>query len=225
MAGEDKLTAEKAAELADAQIAKANAEARKANAEAQHAESTAKAGALELEAMLRTQKVEDAHVYQFSNDVNASSVATCLNRLRYWAVNDPGCDIEIVFNSPGGSVIDGLALFDYIQELRRAGHRVVTSTRGMAASMGGVLLQAGDWRVMGREAHILIHEVAFRAGGKIGEVEDQVTFSKMLQDRIINIFVARSKMTAAEIRRKWARTDWWIGSELALKLGLVDEVR
>ena len=71
-------------------------------------------------------------------------------------------------------------LFDYIQELRRDGHYVTTSARGMAASMAGILLQAGGHRVMGREAQVLIREVSSFAIRKVGEIEDEVTLLKSL---------------------------------------------
>ena len=164
------------------------------------------------------------HVYNFGSVVNDSSVNSCIDQLTKWTRIDGVVDIEIVFNSPGGSIIDGFALFDYIQLLRKKGHHITTTTLGMAASMAGVLLQAGDVRRMGSEAVILIHEAAFGAMGKTGEVEDTLELAKKLQKRIIQIFAARSKMKAAYIEKRWRRKDWWITSDEALKLGLVDEV-
>lgn len=164
------------------------------------------------------------HVYNFGSVVNDSSVNGCIDQLTKWTRIDGAVDIEIVFNSPGGSIIDGFALFDYIQMLRRKGHHITTTTLGMAASMAGVLLQAGDVRRMGAEAVILIHEASFGAMGKTGEVEDTMELVKKLQKRIVKIFASRSKMSVREIERRWKRKDWWITSDEALKLGLVDEV-
>ncbi len=95
---------------------------------------------------------------------------------------------------------------------------------GMAASMGGILLQAGDKRVIGSESVLLVHEISFGAGGKIGEVEDEVAFAKMLTQRVLKIFANRTKMTARQIDAKWKRKDWWMDSDEALKLGFVDEI-
>src|SRR5665213_3187680 len=101
------------------------------------------------------------HKYNFTSAVDSTSSQHCMDVLETWGRLDPGCDIEIVFSSPGGSVIDGMALFDFIQGIRAKGHKVTTGTIGYAASMAGILLQAGDVRWIGREAYILIHEVSF----------------------------------------------------------------
>lgn len=166
------------------------------------------------------------HVYAFNGQVGASSVQECIKQLTVWdrQASEP-LTVEIVFNSPGGSVVDGMALFDYIRLMQERGHYVITSTIGMAASMAGILLQAGDKRIMGREAWILVHEGSFAAGGRVGEVEDTVDWIKMVHKRILSIFASRSKLTEAQIKRRWTRTDWWIASDTALELGLVDEVR
>jgi ATP-dependent protease ClpP protease subunit len=78
---------------------------------------------------------------------------------------------------------------------------------------------------MGHESYILIHEVSFGAGGKIGEVEDEVAFVKKIQSRVLDIFASRSKLSKATIARKWRRKDWWLDSTEALKAGFVDELR
>jgi len=179
------------------------------------------------------------HVYRFNSSVDDSSVKAAIDKLTYWKRTD-GADgpieIEIIFNSPGGNVIAGMDLFDYIQELRREGHTIITSTRGMAASMGGILLQAGTRRIMGREAYVLLHEVSTAAFGKIGEIEDEVKFVRKISDRVLDIFAARCKqagengtavapLTRAQLKSGWTRRDWWLDSEECLRAGLVDELR
>ena len=166
------------------------------------------------------------HVFMFIESVTDASAKKCMDQLTLWQRTDSTPeDIEIVFNSPGGSVTAGLALWDNIQAIRAAGHKVTTSTVGMAASMAGILLQAGDIRIMGKESWLLIHQVSFGASGSFGEVEDTTKWVDRIQDRVLDIFASRSKMSKAQIKRKWNRTDWWISSDEALKLGFVDETR
>lgn len=230
-----KAKAEAVAALAEA--AKSDAEARKYSAEALRAEYFSESDAIELQRTQELRKRELAqdeyhHVYQFLGKVSESSVATCVRELGFWNRSDPKCDIEIILNSPGGEVIAGMALFDYLQFLRGKGHKITTVAIGYAASMAGILLQAGDVRVMGREAYVLIHEVSFGAGGKIGEVEDEVAFVRKIQDRVLNIFSKRSLavqpktgLTAKQFANRWHRKDWWLDSDEAWRLGVVDEVR
>jgi ATP-dependent protease ClpP protease subunit len=139
------------------------------------------------------------HFYAYNEPVTARSVNECISQLTEWQRLAPVVDgvsspmtITIVFDSPGGSVIDGLHLYDFIQELKFQGHTIITKTLGMAASMAGILLQAGSKRVMGSEAYVLIHEVSFMAGGPIGVVEDEVEFVKMIQARVLDIFARKA---------------------------------
>ena len=133
--------------------------------------------------------------------------------------------MTIVFNSPGGEVTEGLALFDFIQELRSRGHEIETISIGMAASMAGILLQAGDNRVMGKNAVILIHEVSSITYGGASSMADDLKFVEMLQDKILDILAERSTLTKRQIRNRWLRKDWWLDAETALKFGFIDSIQ
>jgi len=171
------------------------------------------------------------HVYRFQKAVDAGSVQSAQARINYWVreaeAKGETTAFELVFTSPGGAVVDGMAFFDYLLELRARGHHVTTVVRGMAASMAGILLQAGDVRVMGAESWILIHQVQAGILGSYGELADRMEWLKKVQDRILDIFAARTgdKCSRASLKRNWERTDWWIDSREALRLGLVDEIR
>ena len=184
---------------------------------------------LELESMRRAERdraahPHSAHVYTFYSGVDAESVQQCMSELGTWSRRDPGSEITVIFNSPGGSVLDGLALFDYLRHLRSVGHPVTTMALGRAASMGAVLLQAGSKRVIGRNAFLLIHEVSHHSVGKVSEMEDGVGFTKRLQTRLLAILAERSNLTEKELSRRWVRRDWWLDAEEAVALGLADEL-
>lgn len=221
----------------DALADQAKAEANKSKAHAALSKLEVAEATIELARLTEKRKDELAtdlhhHLFVFSASVGDSSVAACIKQLTTWMRNDPGEPIEIVFNSPGGDVIAGLALYDFIQTVRRSGSHVTTSTIGYAASMAGVLLQAGDTRVMGAQSWLMLHEASFGAQGKTGEVEDRVEWVKRVQERFLDIFATRchatdapKKLTKAQIKKRWTRTDFWISSDEALSYGLVDEVR
>jgi len=215
----------KEAELAqkESEIAKTEAETRKTSADAGKSE-------IEFEKAYSSRQKEllsdeENHLYRFSKEVSYGSVQACMSKLTQWHRKDPECGIEIVFSSPGGSIIDGFELFDFIQYLRGKGHHIITGSLGMAASMAGVLLQAGDVRWIGHQAWLMIHRAAFGAIGKTYEIEDEVKLVKRIEGRILDIFTSRSNLTKHKIVRNWDRKDWWIDADEAVEMGLVDEVR
>lgn len=226
----DKFTAEAEA---------ARALARKTIAEAEEAEHSAAVACIErekAEEKRAREKHADAYPdrsYQFGEVVGDASVKKCMMQLAQWHRESPDCEMEIVFDSPGGSVVDGMHLFDYISGMREQ-HKITTRTRGMAASMAGILLQAGDVRVMGPQASLMIHEASFAASGKIGDVEDTTEWVNKVQERILSIFADRvagsddkkatKKLTKTQLRNRWRRKNWWLDSDEALRHGLVDEV-
>ena len=208
-------------------------ETQEARADARTAEARAAMMDLELGKQLHTQRVWQAndifqHRYTFDTQVNLNTVNACLDVLKYWDASDekPG-EIEFVIVSPGGDIYAGLYLFDYIQTMRRKGYKFTTIAYGMAASMGGILLQVGDTRVMAAESLLLIHEASTWTAGKTGEIEDDMERLKKWQERIVDIFVSRSggKINATKFKAAWRRKDWWLTSDEALALGLIDEIR
>ena len=164
-------------------------------------------------------------LYRFNDKVSKDTVRHCMETLTEWHRLDSECAIEIIFSSPGGSIIDGFELFDFLQDLRNKGHHLTTGTLGYAASMAGVLLQAGDVRWVGQQAWIMIHRAAFGAWGKTYEIEDEVKFIQRIEERILAIFTSRSNLTKNKIKRNWDRKDWWISADEALTMNLVDEIR
>lgn len=215
----------------EAEAASLAAEAAKTQAQAETEQLRFKMAQIEYDVAERRYKYETAddsyhHVYKFNGAVDRTSVNNCQGVLSKWSRADKECDITVVFNSPGGSVFEGMALFDFLTQLRGEGHKITTVCRGMAASMGGILLQAGDVRVIGPESYILIHEISNLTGGKVSELEDELKFMQKIGERVVKIFETRSggKLTAATIRRKWKKTDWWIDADESLKLGLVDKI-
>ena len=217
---------------ANATAAKALAEARKENALAEEAELKLVAAQHDAdrahEKRQRELSTDDHHhVFHFKTGVDNPSTDKCLEQLNYWRRNEEPGKIELIFYSPGGSVLAGMALFDFITAMRTEGWHFTTVCRGYAASMAGILLQAGDVRVCGPESYILIHEVSSGAVGKVGELEDEVEFVKLIQSRVLDLFVSRSggKVTKAKLQAMYRRKDFWLDSTKALKLGIIDEIR
>ncbi len=227
---------------AQAEKLRAEAEAFRAQAkreieEARKQKSYADAAAIELDqkqkAVAEMETNDKYHrVYYFSSEVTDRTVEACMDQLTTWDRLFPDEPITIVFTSPGGSVVSGMALWDFIQHIRDKGHLVTTKALGMAASMAGILLQAGDKRVMGKETYLLIHQVQAGMMGSFGDLQDRMKWLEKVQERILDIFATRASCVTGKdfrsvrrmIAKEWERTDWWIDSAEALRLGLVDEI-
>lgn len=213
-----------------AEARKADQEARYFAAKADQAELSAEERGLEMVSTRRGwREIEQSdnfrRVYRFNETVTPATARAATNALVKMHRMDPEAPIEVIFNSPGGSIWDGMALFDVIQDIRAAGTPVTTGTFGMAASMAGVLLQAGEQRWMSPQSWLLIHRASFGTGGATFDVEDHLELIKRIESRIIGIFVERSQLTEEELSEKWKRKDWWLTADQALELGLVDYLR
>lgn len=170
------------------------------------------------------------YTYPFYGNVDTASVSKCITQLNLWRRrfkdNPDKPEVTVILKSGGGSVVAGMALFDHITTMKREGWHFTTVARGMAASMAGILLQAGTTRLVGDQAYVLIHEIQSGAIGTMGEIEDEVEFLHMIQERILDIFAARAhgKITKATLRRKWRRRNWWLNANECVKLGIADDV-
>lgn len=242
----DLLKAERRRADAEARAAQAEAlvkeaEVRQKVAHAQAAEWGAESMRVQTQATLRQEQLtlvgnHYMHEYEFDGQVHEDSVSNCLAQLSIWHRLDPECDMHIIMDSPGGSVIDGMHLFDQLSaySLRewdksnrpKGTHRTKITVRGYAASMAGILLQAVDERVIGPESFLMIHEVSSFAAGKIGEIKDEIKFLDKITDRVVDIFITRAKgkIDKKTFLKNWSRTDWWLTSEEALNYGFVDTI-
>lgn len=167
---------------------------------------------------------DEARKFPFFGDVEASSVARCIQTLDMWSRRNPGADMQITFSTYGGNVIAGLALYDFIGELRSRGHKVTTKALSIAASMGAILLQAGDERVATKNTLIMLHEGSIQMGGTKGEIEDTSKMWAKLQGKFKEIVVSRSGMTPQKYTSLTKRKDAWLDVNEALKLNLIDRI-
>lgn len=197
----------------------------------EHEAAVAKIMRKERERVEELTNIQDHYVFHhfFDGIVTEKTVYGALNSMNAWHRIHPGSEWNITINSPGGSLIDGMHLFDQITAYSLHGggsHKITGTVRGYAASMAGILLQAVDERVIGPEAYLMIHEVSSFAMGKIGEIQDEVKFLEKVSERVANIFVERSggKITMNAFQKGWKRIDWWLDSTEAERLGLVDRI-
>jgi ATP-dependent Clp endopeptidase proteolytic subunit ClpP len=162
-------------------------------------------------------------LYDYVDDYSCKQV---INDITVWhSITPKGTPLQLNINSYGGSVTDGFALFDTLRYVAEDGDRKVkTVNLGVAASMGGILLQAGDERVVTPSSILMIHEVSYGVGGSAARHRDTMDMSDILAARIIEVFSERSNLTPDEFKDKWDRRDWWLSAADALKFGFADRV-
>jgi ATP-dependent Clp protease, protease subunit len=135
---------------------------------------------------------------------------------------DPEKEISFYINSPGGSVTAGLAIYDTMQFIKPP---VSTLCLGQAASMGAVLLTAGQKgrRYALPHSRIMIHQPLGGAQGQAVDLEIQAREILRMREELNNIFVRHSGQKIAKIEKDTDR-DMFMSPEQAVEYGLIDEV-
>jgi ATP-dependent Clp protease, protease subunit len=135
---------------------------------------------------------------------------------------DPDKDIQMYVNSPGGVVTSGLAIYDTMQYVRCP---VSTMCLGQAASMGAVLLAAGQKgkRFALPHARMMIHQPLGGARGQATDIEIQAREIKKMKETLIDIMVEHTGRPREELARDVER-DFYLSAGAAKEYGLIDDV-
>ena len=155
-------------------------------------------------------------------DVNEHTANLVVAQLLHLAYEDPKKDIKLYINSPGGSVYDGLAIYDTIQYIKPD---VQTIGIGLQASMGAFLLSSGTKgkRVALPNSRIMIHQPSSGTQGKVTDQEITLRESIYLKQRLNEILSKNTGQDISKIETD-ADRDSWMSAEEAKKYGLIDEV-
>lgn len=131
-------------------------------------------------------------------------------------------DIQIYLNTPGGSVYAGLGIYDTMQYIQP---QVATICTGMAASMGSVLLCAGEKgkRTALKHSRVLIHQPMGGAQGQASDIEITAREILKLKQELYQIISKHSGQTVKKIEKDGDR-DFWMTADEAKAYGMIDEV-
>ena len=143
-------------------------------------------------------------------------------QLLFLEKEDPDKDIEFYINSPGGSVSDGLAIYDTMQIIKPD---VATYCIGQAASMGAVLLAGGaeGKRYCLKNSRVMIHQVSGGFRGTTADINIQAAEMNRYMDTLMNILSKHTGKSADQVRKDCDR-DYFMSAEEANAYGIVDKV-
>ena len=155
-------------------------------------------------------------------EVNATTASLVVAQMLYLEAQDPDKDIQFYINSPGGSVTDGMAIYDTMQYVKCD---VSTICIGMAASMGAFLLSAGakGKRLALPNAEIMIHQPSAGTQGQITDMSIHLKRLQTIKERMNRILAANTGKSVETVTADCER-DNFMTAEEAREYGLIDKV-
>ena len=157
-----------------------------------------------------------------NGEVNEASSSVIVAELLYLEAQDPDKDIQFYINSPGGSVTDGLAIYDTMQYIKAD---VSTICVGMAASMAAVLLACGakGKRLCLPNSMVLIHQPSSGVEGQQTDIQIVADETKWIRQHLNEILADATGQPIEKVNADTER-DNYLRAQQALEYGLVDRV-
>ena len=161
-------------------------------------------------------------IVMLGEEVNATTASLVVAQLLYLEAQDPDKDIQFYINSPGGSVTDGMAIYDTMQYIKCD---VSTICVGMAASMGALLLAAGTKgkRLALPNAEIMIHQPSGGTKGQASDIKIQAEWMLRTREKLNRILAECTGQSVEKVAIDTER-DNFMPAEEAVKYGLIDKV-
>ena len=161
-------------------------------------------------------------IVMLCEEVNATTASLVVAQLLYLEAQDPDKDIQFYINSPGGSVTDGMAIYDTMQYIKCD---VSTICIGMAASMGAFLLSSGTKgkRLALPNAEIMIHQPSGGTQGQASDIKIQAEWMLRTREKLNRILAENTGKSIEQIAIDTER-DNFMPAEDAVKYGPIDKV-
>ena len=155
-------------------------------------------------------------------DVNEHTANSVVAQLLHLAYADPQADISLYINSPGGSVYDGMAIYDTMNFIKPD---VATYGIGLQASMGAFLLSSGakGKRFCLPHAKVMIHQPSSGTHGKVTDMEIDMKETLEVKEMLAKIMAKNTGQKLAKVKSDMER-DYWMTPDEAVKYGLIDKV-
>ena len=155
-------------------------------------------------------------------EVNEALANSIVAQLLFLEMEDPDAEISMYINSPGGSVTDGMAIFDTMRYIKP---KVRTVCLGMAASMGAFLLMAGEpgMRLALPNSEVMIHQPLGGASGQATDVEIRAKWLLRTKEKMTRLMSEMTGQDQEKLRADCER-DYFMTAEEALNYGIIDQI-
>ena len=165
--------------------------------------------------------LEDRIIF-LGEEVTEGSANTIVAQLLHLANEDPDKDIQLYINSPGGSVYNGLAIYDTMQYIKPD---VQTIGIGLQASMGAFLLSSGakGKRFVLPNARVMIHQPSSGTQGMVTDQEISLRESVRMKELLAKVIAKNTGQKLDKVKADMER-DHWMSADEAVKYGLADEM-
>jgi ATP-dependent protease ClpP protease subunit len=214
----------------DALVAeKLTQEIRAAKADADLAETLSDAAKLAHSKDVRRWNFEtagdaDSRVFRFPTSITQDSVSAVIDTLSRWDrldVDKPERTYELYLTSPGGNIMPGVSLYNFLVRLAR-NRPLVTVASGFCASMATVIHQAGTTRLIEAGTSYLIHDASTSAYGDVSSLRDTAEWIERINKDLHSFLARRSTLSVEEIADKSKRKDWTLTAEQTVEFGFAD---
>ena len=161
-------------------------------------------------------------IIMLSEEVNSTTTSLVVAQMLYLEAQDPDKEIQFYINSPGGSVTDGMAIYDTMQYVKCD---VSTICIGMAASMGAFLLSSGTKgkRLALPNSEIMIHQPSAGTQGQITDMAIHLRRLEIIKSRM-NRILSENTGKSIEVVTADCERDNFMTAQEAMEYGLVDKV-
>lgn len=156
--------------------------------------------------------------------IDSASCAEIIQQLMYFNIEDPGAEIVMYINTPGGEVDSGFAVYDTMRMIEAP---VRTVCIGVSASMGSLIYLGGEKREMLPHSRLMIHDPSFGGGSYAGkkphELQSEVNKLNETRDALCRVISERTGRTVEEVCAKTA-ADTYFTAEQAVEFGLAHSI-
>ncbi len=165
--------------------------------------------------------LEDRIIF-LGEDVNEHTANVVVAQLLHLANEDPSADIALYINSPGGSVYDGLAIYDTMNFIKPD---VATYGIGLQASMGAFLLSSGakGKRFLLPSSRVMIHQPSSGTQGMVTDMEISLRETLRIKELLSKVVAANTGQKLSKVMTDMER-DMWMDATEAVKYGVADKV-